>query len=185
MIQYFYGINSICACVHAWKRVYICYCLVFSHVWLFVMLWSVAHQAPLSMGFCRQEYWSGLPCSPPGDLPDPGVEPMSLTCAVLASGFFTSSTAWKPNGTGKTQTIPIYGAQTGAESAELLRRLRLWTCCEGRAIRLTGCGSKRRIRDGSNVLDLSPWDDGMLSTEMRKALHRVCLERVGWEWSIV
>ena len=41
--------------------------------------WTVAHQAPLSMGFSRQEYWSGLPFPPPGDLPDPGIEPMSLS----------------------------------------------------------------------------------------------------------
>ena len=39
--------------------------------------WTVAHQAPLSMGFSRQEYWSGLPCPPPGDLPDPGIKPRS------------------------------------------------------------------------------------------------------------
>ena len=46
-----------------------------SRVQLFVTLWTVAHQAPLSMGFSRQEYWSGLPFPPPGDLPDPGIEP--------------------------------------------------------------------------------------------------------------
>ena len=44
---------------------------------LFVTLWTIAHQAPLSMGFSRQEYWSGLPCSPPGDLPNLGMEPRS------------------------------------------------------------------------------------------------------------
>ena len=49
----------------------------FSRVQLFVTLWPVAHQAPLSMGFSRQEYWSGLPCPPPGDLPDPGIKPGS------------------------------------------------------------------------------------------------------------
>ena len=47
---------------------------VFSFVWYFVTPWTVAHQAPLFMGFFRQEYWSGLPCPPPGDLPDPGIE---------------------------------------------------------------------------------------------------------------
>ena len=47
----------------------------FVHAQLFVTLWTVAHQAPLSMGFSRQEYWNGLPCPPPGDLPDPGIEP--------------------------------------------------------------------------------------------------------------
>ena len=46
-----------------------------SHVQLFVILWTVACQAPLSMGFSRQEYWSGLPCPPPGDLPNPGWNP--------------------------------------------------------------------------------------------------------------
>ena len=48
----------------------------FSRVQLFVTLWTVA--MGLSMGFSRQEYWSGLPCPPPGDLPDPGIEPGSL-----------------------------------------------------------------------------------------------------------
>ena len=45
-----------------------------SVLWLFVTLWTVAHQAPLSMGFSRQEYWSGLPCPPPGDFPNPGTD---------------------------------------------------------------------------------------------------------------
>ena len=49
----------------------------FSPVQFFMMLWTVAHQAPLSTGFFRQEHWSGLPCPPPGDLPDPGIEPVS------------------------------------------------------------------------------------------------------------
>ena len=49
----------------------------FSHVRLIVTQWAVAHQAPLSMGFSRQEYWSGLPCPPPGDFPDPGIKPRS------------------------------------------------------------------------------------------------------------
>ena len=50
----------------------------FSRVQLFATLWTVAHQAPLPMGFSRQEYWRGLPCPPPGDLPDPGIELASL-----------------------------------------------------------------------------------------------------------
>ena len=48
-----------------------------SGIQLFVTPWTVAHQAPLSMGFFRQEYWSGLPHPPGGDLPDPGIKPMS------------------------------------------------------------------------------------------------------------
>ena len=55
----------------------------FSHVRFFVTLWSVAHQAPLSMGFCRQEYWSGLPYPPPGDLPDTGIEPTSVYVSFI------------------------------------------------------------------------------------------------------
>ena len=61
-----------------------------------VIPWTVAHQAPLSLGFPRQEYWSGLPCPPPGDLPDPGMEPSSHTSPALAGGFFTASTTWMP-----------------------------------------------------------------------------------------
>ena len=66
----------------------------FSRVWLFATPWTVACQAPLSTGFSRQEYWSGLPCSPPGDLPDPGIEPTSLMSA-LAGEFFTTSATWE------------------------------------------------------------------------------------------
>ena len=64
----------------------------------FVTPWTVAHQGSLSIGFSRQEYWSGLLCCPPGDLPDPGSEPaylMSLMSAVLAGRFFTTSTTWE------------------------------------------------------------------------------------------
>ena len=53
-----------------------------SHVWLFTTLWTIDHQAPLSMGFSRQEYWSGLPCPPPGDLLDPGIKP-TFICAPI------------------------------------------------------------------------------------------------------
>ena len=67
----------------------------FSHVRLCATPWSVACQAPLSMGFSRQEYWSGLPCPPPWDLPDPGIEPTSLKSPALAGGFFTTSATWE------------------------------------------------------------------------------------------
>ena len=59
-----------------------------------VTLWTVACQAPLSMGFSRQEYWSGLACPPPGDLLDPGIEPVSLTSIALAGRFLIASTTW-------------------------------------------------------------------------------------------
>ena len=64
----------------------------FSRVQLFATPWTVDDQTPLSMGFSRQGYWSGLPCPPPGDLPDPGIEPASLMSPALAGGFFTTST---------------------------------------------------------------------------------------------
>ena len=55
----------------------------FSHVQLFMTPWTVAHQAPLSVGFSRQEYWRELPCPPPGDLPDGGIELMSPKAPAL------------------------------------------------------------------------------------------------------
>ena len=61
----------------------------FNCVQLFATPWTVALQVPLSMGFSRQGYWSGVPCPSP-DLPNPGIEPMSLMSPVLAGGFFTT-----------------------------------------------------------------------------------------------
>ena len=55
----------------------------------------VASQAPQTMGFSRQEYWSGLPCPPPGDLSNPGIKPVSLKSSTLAARFFTISVTWK------------------------------------------------------------------------------------------
>ena len=61
-----------------------CVCMLshFSHVRLFATLWTIARHYPLSIVPCRQEYWSGLPCPPPGDLPDPGTKPRSLALQV-------------------------------------------------------------------------------------------------------
>ena len=70
-------------------------CCRFSRVWLCATPWTVARQAPLSVGFSRQECWSGLPCPPPGDLPDPGIESMSLKPLALAGRFLTASTTWE------------------------------------------------------------------------------------------
>ena len=60
---------------------------------------TIAQQAPLSTGFSRQEYWSGLPCPPPGDLPNPEIEPASLTSPALADTFFTTSATWEAHPT--------------------------------------------------------------------------------------
>ena len=73
----------ICTCL------YVCMLSRFSPVQLFATLWTVAHQAPLSKGFSRQEYRSGLPCPSPRDLPNPGIEPASCESPALG-GFFTT-----------------------------------------------------------------------------------------------
>ena len=68
-----------------------------SHVWLFVTLWTVAHQSPLSKEFSRQEYWGGVPFPPSEDLLDPGIKPMSLASLALAGQFFTTITPGNPD----------------------------------------------------------------------------------------
>ena len=89
MFLFSYVYVCVCVCV--------CVCVLshFSLVRLFATAWTVALQAPLSMGFSRQEYWNGLPFLPLGDLPDPGIEPMSLTSAALTGVFFTASASWE------------------------------------------------------------------------------------------
>ena len=74
-----------------------CVCVLscFSCVRLFANLWAVACQVPLSMGFSRQEYWSGMPCPPPGDLVNPGIKPTSLMSPALAGGLFTTGATWE------------------------------------------------------------------------------------------
>ena len=76
VFQFSDKVKLICVCVC------VCVCAKSHQLCLTLCdLWTVARQAPLSMGFSRQEYWSGLPCPPPGDLPDPGIEPMScISC---------------------------------------------------------------------------------------------------------
>ena len=74
---------------------------------IFVTAWTVAHKAPLSMEFSKQEYWNGLPIPTPGDLPNPGTEPTSLMSPALASEFFTTSdTREAPRAEYASLTIP-------------------------------------------------------------------------------
>ena len=97
----------VCVCVCVWVCVYVCVCVCvcvcaptarvravlshFSRARFFVTPWAVALQAPLSMGFSRQEDWSGLPGPPPGDLPHPGMASASLMSLALEGGLFTTS----------------------------------------------------------------------------------------------
>ena len=78
----------------------------FSSVRFFATPWIVACQAPMPWGFSRQEYWSGLPCPPPEDLPDPGVKPESLMSPALADRFLTTSSTWEAlPGTGNMDAV--------------------------------------------------------------------------------
>ena len=70
----------------------------FSCVQIFATPWTVALQTPLSMAFSRKEYWSGLPCPPAGNLPDPEIEPKSPASPALAGGFFTTGPSGNPIG---------------------------------------------------------------------------------------
>ena len=72
------------------------FCCVLSHVQLFLTPWTIAHLAPLSMEFSRQEYWSGFPFPSPGDFPNTGVKPTSPVSPDLADRFFTIASPGKP-----------------------------------------------------------------------------------------
>ena len=80
-----------------------------SHVQLFVVLWTVACQAPLSMGFSGHKYWSGLPCPSLGDLPNPEIELISLVSPALAGEFFTASTSVETLNLPPGTTMPLLG----------------------------------------------------------------------------
>ena len=73
---------------------------------LFVIPWTVARQAPLSMGFSRQEFWNGLLSPPPGDLPDPGIKPMSPMSSALQADSLLAEPSGKPSNKGYVFTIP-------------------------------------------------------------------------------
>ena len=93
--------------VRQWLHNCACVLTCFSCVQLFATLWLIALHAPLSMGFSRQEYWGALPCPPPGDLPNPGIEPRSLTLQA-------DSLPAKPQGKSKN---------TGMGSLSLLQQI--------------------------------------------------------------
>ena len=73
---------------------HVCVLSHFSHVQLFATAWTLAHRAPLSMGFSRHGYWSGLPCPPPGDLPDPGIKPISQVSCIGQWVLYPTSATW-------------------------------------------------------------------------------------------
>ena len=88
--------------------------LVFKSRLTLVTPWTVAHQALLSMGFPRQEYWSGLPFPSPGDLPDPGIRPASPESPCIAGRFFTTEPPGKPTHSTKKpdkRNLPVLWAR--------------------------------------------------------------------------
>ena len=100
-----------------------------SCVQLFVSPWTVAHQAPLSLGFPRQEHWSVLPCLPPGDLPFPGIKPAFIMSLALAGSLFTTSTTWEAPlllvaAKGPLGKVRARGRGT---SPDLAHRIKTWT----------------------------------------------------------
>ena len=110
----------------------------FSHVWLCATLWTRAFQASLHVGVSRQEHWSRFPCSPPGDLPNPRVEPAALISPALAGGFFTTSTTWEAQeleGTAgaklkqATQEVCKANAIDGPPQLGLLSEAATWMPC--------------------------------------------------------
>ena len=109
-----------------------------SPVQLFVTPWTVALQAPLSMGFSRQEYWSGLPLPPPGYLPKPGIEPTSLMSPALAGRFFTISITWGTPSIGYT-SIQIKKFNNKKS------KLNVWAVLQLSPIQITPSGSPQAI----------------------------------------
>ena len=110
------GLCLPCSSGESWSVVINWFCVLcacaqlFSHVRLFVTLWTVALQASLSMGFSRQKYWSGLPFPSLGDLPSPKIEPPSLVSPTLAGGFFTTGPPGKPFFIYKNENFVFYSS---------------------------------------------------------------------------
>ena len=95
----------------------------FSHVWLSATVWTIACQAPRSLGFFRWEYWSGLPFSPPGDLSDPGTEPVFFKSPALAGRFCTTSA------TREAPLSKIHREKTRSYGASVKRQQKVSTHC--------------------------------------------------------
>ena len=118
---------------------------VLSRIRLSVTLWTVARQAPLSMGFLKQEYWRGLPFPPPGDLPDPGIEPAST---ALAAEFFTTEPPGKPNHQDPIHHLAFTTASLGTWLSKWPRAAR---------VRPSGCGFQKLLSESHMGGAHRPW----------------------------
>ena len=128
----------------------------FSHVQLVATRQTIACQAPLSMGFSRQEYWSGLPCLHPGDLPNPGIEPVSLMSPALAGGFFPWELSSRQKRVGTWQG-PVGGAghEAWGRKDRFACRFDPWV----RKIRSSGGGNENLLQYSclKNPMDRGAW----------------------------
>ena len=115
----------------------------FSRVQLFVTPWTIARQAPLSMRFSRQEYWSGFPCPPPGDLPNPGIKPVSRCISCITGGIFTTEPPEKP----------MIGAKAGLGEKGDINSLRLPAqCCQDIQVQISSIQSCRNGKTGGDAV---------------------------------
>ena len=87
----------VCVCVCVCTRAHVCVCCRFNGVRFFATLWTVAYQVPLSKGFSRQVYWSGLPCPPPVYLSDSGIKPASPVSPTLQADSLSTEPPGKPS----------------------------------------------------------------------------------------
>ena len=125
-----------------------CVCMLshLSCVQLFVTPWTVARQAPLSLGFSRQEYWRGLPCSSPGDLPATGIELAPLMSPTLTGGFFPTSATWEALFPGRPYVLEEEGNVRGSYLP-----VRVWPR------RLRSCDQRSRRRRRNRRVYLEKW----------------------------
>ena len=151
---------------------------------LFATPWTVAHQAALSMGFSRQEYWSGLPFPLPGDHPDPGTKPSSLMSPAIPGGSFTTSATWEAihdkyrgRGSGQGQSEQFFGAIMplwGTDGTQLVEAEQTPRWHQSRLVR----GCKCRCLSSAGMLSSTP----MLSPKRMDFLHNGSGFQ-GWEFS--
>ena len=119
------NLNMIRFCLPNMLKTIICqsrYCVLsrFSCVWFFVTPWTLTCQAPLFMGFSKQEYWNGLLCPPPGDLPNPGMEPVSHMSLALAGRFFITNATWE------TLSVQVRAGKRVRTMPNLLLNSQIW-----------------------------------------------------------
>ena len=115
--------------------------------------WTVTCQAPLSMGFSRQEFWSELPCPPPGDLPDAGIKPASLVSSASASVFFTTSGTWETELQGQADPSFIHSTSICEDSSSHRHQLNTGQLSKDRLSRLNAIGKYRPGPQGPLIAD--------------------------------